>query len=135
LQHNPVHTYSLSGTIPVKLTGISTYGCESTLEKEINFISFKEAAFSSDQDSCSGNFVFSNVSENAVTYNWNFGDGTESEVKYPVHNYGTNGKFEVLLIVNQESACSDSIRIELTSEELLGEILLFQIHLHQMVMA
>ena len=120
---NPLHTYSLAGTIPVTLTGISRYGCESIVKKEINFISFKEAKFSSTQDSCTGNFTFSNVSENAVTYDWNFGDGTLSEERFPVHNYGKAGNFSVLLIVNKESACSDSITIELAPEELLGEIL------------
>ncbi|MBK6397528.1 MAG: PKD domain-containing protein [Bacteroidetes bacterium] len=63
------------------------------------------------------------MSENAVTYDWNFGDGTLSEERFPVHNYGKAGNFSVLLIVNKESACSDSITIELAPEELLGEIL------------
>lgn len=120
---NPVHTYSLSGTIPVTLTGISIYGCETVFKKDINFVSFKEAEFSAVQDSCSGNFVFSNVTANAVTYNWNFGDGTVSGSNHPVHNYGTTGKFEVLLIVNKESVCSDSMTLDLLPEELLGEIL------------
>ncbi|MBK6397527.1 MAG: PKD domain-containing protein [Bacteroidetes bacterium] len=31
---NPLHTYSLAGTIPVTLTGISRYGCESIVKRK-----------------------------------------------------------------------------------------------------
>ena len=45
---SPSHIYALAGTIPVQLTSISSFGCESTFEKSVYFVSFKEARFSTE---------------------------------------------------------------------------------------
>ena len=122
-QFNPAHVYSLSGTVPVKLTAVSNYGCEVDLIKEINFVSYKKAEFESTQDSCSGAISFYKVTENAVTYNWDFGDGNFSNLKNPVHRYKDIGDYLVKLFVNRESVCVDTAGNKVTSESLLGELL------------
>jgi PKD repeat protein len=43
------------------------------------------------------NVVFTNGSNNAVEYNWDFGDGTSSDVVNPIHVYNSTGTFEVAL--------------------------------------
>ena len=41
--------------------------------------------------------VFTNLSTNASSFFWNFGDGTNSSLKSPVHNYTTEGTFTITL--------------------------------------
>jgi gliding motility-associated-like protein len=52
---------------------------------------------------------FYNSSENAETYNWDFGDGNTSEEKEPTHIYETAGEFEVILIANSGTCFDDTI--------------------------
>ncbi|HMZ90641.1 MAG TPA: PKD domain-containing protein, partial [Chitinophagales bacterium] len=47
---------------------------------------------------------FENLSENAISYLWNFGDGTNSTEAAPVHIYGAEGMYIVSLEV---TGCSD----------------------------
>jgi hypothetical protein len=41
---------------------------------------------------------FTDASVNAVSYSWNFGDGTTSTSKDPVHTYAGNGSYNVMLV-------------------------------------
>lgn len=120
---DPIHTYQLSGKIPVKLTAESLYGCVLEDIKDIEFISFKKAEFSTKQDSCSGALNFINVTENAFTYHWEFSDGKTSEVKNPVHFFSQYGENFTFLYVNGESECPDSTSRVHFTESPLGEIL------------
>ena len=47
---------------------------------------------------------FSNCSENAVNYMWNYGDGTYSDTPSPTHTYDTTGTYQVTL---QATASND----------------------------
>ncbi|MEM9022834.1 MAG: PKD domain-containing protein, partial [Bacteroidota bacterium] len=51
--------------------------------------------------------VFTNLSQGATTYRWDFGDGTVSNDTTPVHQYYTPGNYAVLLTATRE-ACSES---------------------------
>lgn len=53
--------------------------------------------------------IFLNLSSDAVRYNWDFGDGNNSELFEPRHQYRRFGKYTVTLIATSESGCSDSI--------------------------
>lgn len=121
--NSPSHIYELAGNIPVTLTTTSFYHCNQKITKNINFTSFKEAAYSVAQDSCSGAVNFYDVTNNAVSYYWEFGDGNTSSIKNPVHRYSREGDFMTRLIVNKESTCIDSTSQKVSSETLLGEIL------------
>ena len=60
-------------------------------------------------------FIFTNNSENSDSYLWNFGDGTESTEENPVHQYTSNGEFDVQLIVYSTTAeciTSDTVFME-----------------------
>jgi PKD repeat protein/photosystem II stability/assembly factor-like uncharacterized protein len=61
---------------------------------------FPTAAFEADVVSGDGplTVTFANQSTNAIDYLWDFGDGTTSKEKNPVHEYVTGGKFTVSLI-------------------------------------
>lgn len=51
---------------------------------------------------------FSNTSINAVTYSWDFGDGSTSAAAAPAHTYTQPGTYLVKLIVQNPIACKSS---------------------------
>jgi uncharacterized protein (TIGR02145 family) len=60
---------------------------------------------------------FTNCSQNAESYIWNFGDGTTSTEKDPVHAYAVTGLYTVSLLVENEKyndQITHNIRIEAT---------------------
>jgi hypothetical protein len=66
---------------------------------------YQDSGFATYIDS---NFYFSGCydSVGAYTYNWNFGDGTTSAEKDPVHKYSKRGKYQVTLTVTNNSKVS-----------------------------
>jgi gliding motility-associated-like protein len=54
-------------------------------------------------------FEFTNLSENAVNYAWDFGNGDSSTEENPVYTYAeTAGEYEVMLIAGNAIGCSDT---------------------------
>lgn len=52
--------------------------------------------------------IFNNLSTNANSYFWDFGDGNTSSGASPTHNFSTNGTYDVKLVVSNNCG-SDSI--------------------------
>lgn len=119
----PSHLYQMSGSIPVALTAISPHGCEQSVFDTLYLVSHKEASFETSLDSCSGLHSFFNVTRNAATYRWDFGDGAVSFLKEPLHRYSSDGEFIVTLTVNGETDCADTAVRILRNESPLGEII------------
>lgn len=67
-------------------------------------------------DLSSVNFI--NTSVNAVSYAWNFGDGTLANTQNPVHNYTSNGTYTVTLVVTTAEGCTKTIVKTITIEQL-----------------
>ncbi|MCI4667573.1 MAG: PKD domain-containing protein [Bacteroidia bacterium] len=57
---------------------------------------------------CNGSIVFDNLSINATSYKWLFGDGDSSVNINPFHTYLMNGPFDVSLIANNPQNCPDT---------------------------
>lgn len=55
---------------------------------------------------------FVNYSTEAVRYQWNFGDGTYSDLFEPQHSYTQYGQYDVKLVVSNEFGCSDSVIVQ-----------------------
>ena len=53
---------------------------------------------------------FNNTSSNALTYNWNFGDGSTSTNQDPLHVYNTSGNYVVTLIAS-DGCTNDTTQI------------------------
>jgi len=61
-------------------------------------------------------YTFTNLSENADTYLWNFGDGTESSESDPIHIYSEDGDYNISLwIENQCAEDSYSTQVNITT--------------------
>ena len=58
---------------------------------------------------------FSNFSQNATDYEWNFGDGNMSTEENPTHTYAAGGTYEVDLIASSGNTSKTSTKtIEIT---------------------
>lgn len=60
---------------------------------------------------CSGNNItFTNTTQNATTYLWDFGDGTTSTAQSPAHNYVNAGTYSIKLIASNAAFTDSTIR-------------------------
>ena len=60
---------------------------------------------------------FSDLSENAVSFNWDFGDGANSTEKNPVHTYSTAGIYTFNLTVTNENGTDSKLATINVSEK------------------
>lgn len=114
---NPLHVYTSAGSFNVTLVVTNEFGCIKSLTKQ-NFVSVSQgviAGFTVQSNGCSApqtaQFTNTSVGLGAITYNWNFGDGTSSNQVSPSHVYTTNGSYSVRLIATNNSGCSDTFTI------------------------
>lgn len=59
------------------------------------------------------NVLFSNESQNATNFEWDFGDGYISNEKNPSHVFNSNGKFEVILTATSKNGKDDQASLSL----------------------
>lgn len=73
-------------------------------EKDDKDIEFPLANFSSNVSSGYSPFSvqFADLSQNATEWNWDFGDGTKSTERNPVHTYSSAGNYAVSMIVTNK---------------------------------
>lgn len=101
---NPTHSYNTAGDFNVKLTVEGMPGTESPDDTTMVIsVAAPEviAAFevSNNQIQILQSVTFTNNSENAESYLWDFGDGNTSTLKDPTHVYLDTGNYEVSLKV------------------------------------
>ncbi len=124
---NPNQTYlNEEGiTYPIQLIVTSDLGCtdDTTVFMQINAYPQVVAEFSYfpntvlfDED-----IYFENLSTNATSWQWDFGDGVNSIEESPAHSYLTIGTYSITLIASNEFGCNDTIsyQLEVSSETLL----------------
>jgi PKD repeat protein len=92
---NPDHAYREPGTYSVTLTASDAYTTISLTKRDyITVVNTPDANFRADKTKGITPFTvtFSDISTgNPTSWNWEFGDGTTSSVKNPVHTYTTSG--------------------------------------------
>ncbi|OJW82338.1 MAG: hypothetical protein BGO69_17275 [Bacteroidetes bacterium 46-16] len=113
----PLHYFPAAGTYQVTLTAVDTATCNGvdTISKIISFSTFSVTASASIQPDTPGcspvTIQFSNNSQNATSYLWDFGDNTPmSNNASPSHTYITKGTHHVMLVATNPSpsACRHS---------------------------
>jgi ELWxxDGT repeat protein len=108
---NPSHVYTSLGTFTVKLIIDMGNGCTDEKTSTIT-VQPPIAAFAANPlVGCSlpHTVFFTDQSTLPDTWFWDFGDGTSSTLQNPVHNYTTQGTFQVLLTVTDTIwGCSDT---------------------------
>jgi len=76
---------------------ISFVSCDFNDDDNVITIGELDAKYTYIKESTPGKVTFINTSQNAETYEWNFGDGTNSTVKDPVKTYTATGEYLVTL--------------------------------------
>ncbi|WP_163707216.1 PKD domain-containing protein [Mangrovibacterium lignilyticum] len=94
---NPTHTYAAVGDYSVTLKAIGAVGADSSMvTKTISVAQINPtASFTSEVDNRT--ITFTNTSERAVSFAWDFGDGETSTDENPVHTYADAGEYTVTL--------------------------------------
>ena len=100
---NPVHVYLTPGDYKVTLTATGPGGANSTTDSvQISLLLPIPACtyiikYNATGAPVSDTVYFSNTSSHAISYLWDFGDGTTSTVQDPVHIYNVIGNYTVTL--------------------------------------
>jgi PKD repeat protein len=110
----PSYTYPGAGTYTVQLiTGYKT-NCADTATAPVNIVTIK-SGFTHNAPKCVNSPVtFTQTSTSSsndviITSSWNFGDGGTSSAQNPTHSYATGGTYKVLLTLNTNLGCTDTI--------------------------
>ncbi len=105
---NPV-LYTNPGTYDIRLVVFNNAGCKDSIQKRIRVIPKPNASFT--LNSRKGCVPFSislnNISTQAQTYEWDFGDGNISTTQNPNHTYTAPGKYKITLTAKNE-ICTDT---------------------------
>lgn len=99
-ERNPVHQFASSGKYFVILTATNEYGKVHQTSKEVVAKGVLKSNFeyTVSQDGDDRIVDCTNLSPDiAVRYIWNFGDGTYSNEKNPIHRYNFTGKYYISL--------------------------------------
>lgn len=121
---NPTHIYQNSGFYTVTLTR-EIGGCTAThtTTTEVEVFALPDVAYNNDNTlGCSvpHSVNFTGTSNDAITWSWDFGDGTTSNQQNPNHVYTDFGTYNVTLVVTNANGCENIIsttNIELIETE------------------
>ncbi len=108
---NPVHTYAKDGTYTVKLTAKDSSGKsnDKTATITLNGTSIQVvASFTFTKGTEGGTVTFTNASENATSYAWDFGDQNTSTDENPTHMYAKDGTYTVKLTARNAGKSADT---------------------------
>ena len=108
---NVSHTYNTPGTYTVSLqTQSNGSTCSQTISNFATYIVGGGIAdFTYNQTLCPP-FIgtFTDSSLNAVSWQWNFGDGQTSTQQNPVHTYNHTGSYNVSLTITSANGCTST---------------------------
>ncbi|MBI4598061.1 MAG: PKD domain-containing protein [Candidatus Omnitrophica bacterium] len=117
------HTFAKAGDYRVTLTvddGTSTTCCEDKTEQIVHVNTPPKAVFSAPPRACVGAPVSlsamqsSDTPGEALTYRWDFGDGTVAEGMTASHSYTKGGTYRIKLLADdgQHTACSTNEMVQ-----------------------
>lgn len=114
---NPLYTWNTPGTYTVTLVVTAVGGGVNTAVKVDSIVVHPRAAayFALQQEQVfvpSQPLVTFNLSADANSFLWDFGDGTTSTAIEPVHYYQEPGQYTVTLVANNVYDCPDTFRVE-----------------------
>ncbi|MGK0286536.1 MAG: gliding motility-associated-like protein, partial [Salibacteraceae bacterium] len=106
-QNDICHTYSSAGTYTITL---KAFGCGfDSITFDVTILPIPDAIFSNNSIVCPGGpLSFSNTSDNAVSFLWDFGDGNTSTLNNPTHTFVASGNYTVKLFATSNEGCVDS---------------------------
>jgi len=130
-----IHPYMMAGTFDLSLTVTNEWDCftTQTLEQHItvhpkpvaSFFATPEIVYATEDPMYTVNFT--NTSQNAITYLWDFDDPASGNLNFsnllnPTHSFTDEGVYDVTLIVNTELGCADTAVVQVI---IVNDILFF----------
>lgn len=116
-EREPSTSYFLPGAYDVKLIVTNSSGVDSIIKNRVVEVFVNPSALyvtnpSNDQELIAPiDVFFNNQSRNADTYLWDFGDGTSSTEKKPLHTYSEEGVYQTSLLISNQFGCRDSFNL------------------------
>lgn len=115
---NPSFTFNSPGNFIIQLTSQNTTsGCSGSYSQNIIVEASPQPTFSATPviNCAPSNVTFNNLSQNGVSYSWDFGDITSannfSTLNSPSHTYNNNGNYNVTLTMTSINGCTGSVTI------------------------
>lgn len=105
------HTFTDSGNYEARLIiTASNGGCKDTITKTVRVNPLPETDFTFDPECEMTPTPFTDLSTigtgSVVGWNWNFGDGSTSNVQSPTHTYASDGEYTVNLMAISDKGCT-----------------------------
>jgi len=110
IQTNPIFTFNNDGIYEVSLLATNSSGCSDSIIEFINVNPIPVADFNLDTTIGCEPFtaIFTNTSQNATFYNWDFNDGNYGAFFNGFHQFQNFGNYTVNLVVEDINGCRDS---------------------------
>ena len=108
---NPTYLYQTAGTYPVKLVITSINGCKDSVTNFITIGSLPIINLTTLGSCQRSPILFSSSGEigKIRSFQWNFGDGNQSELPNPEYVYQSPGNYNISLIVIDTNGCTKTI--------------------------
>jgi PKD repeat protein len=104
---NPVHTYATPGNYNVCLVASDACGAKDSLCQSLTICNPLATGFTY---TVTGQTIsITNISQNAISYFWTFGDGNTSTATNPIHTFYYGGGYNIILIATSSCGARDTI--------------------------
>jgi gliding motility-associated-like protein len=101
---------------------VSNEICSDTASIEVLVREVVPAHFDFFTDNCSSQTIFKNLSPEAISFNWNFGNGDFSFAENPVEIL-PDGNYDITFTTNPETNCADTLQETITIDNPKIEVL------------
>ena len=112
---NPVYTYTQPGEYTVQLKAPGPDGMDGIFTKKILVYDHPKADFAVNPQVVyipGEKARFYDLSSDAVSWKWDFGDGNTSTERNPSYEYTDEGVFDIMLAVANNDGCVDTLIVE-----------------------
>ena len=120
-EQNPMHTYSSAGNYTVNLTASNGNGTNSTFAtitvSEVPVLPVANFSTNVTSGYAPLSVQFNDSSENAIGWNWDFGDGVNSTEQNPTHTFSAAGNYTVNLTASNGNDTNSTFAIITVSEQ------------------
>lgn len=117
---SPVVVYTGTGVFPATLQAAGPLGADTVVRQEAAIV-YERPAPAFDWSISGLEVAFENTSAAAVSYSWNFGDGSTSNAESPVHTYAEAGAYQVTLNALNPNCAQSVTRLVLVSATAVEE--------------
>jgi gliding motility-associated-like protein len=110
---NPAYVFSGSGGYPITLTVTSDLGCVDDTTLNLFIYGAPEANFTFTPNPAlvleEVYFTDQSFGNGINSWLWDYGDGEGDNLQNPIHNFNEGGDYEIILVINDQNGCTDSV--------------------------